>query len=191
MTYPKPDERDGATCSFDDAVARARDRARFEPVASGIEIERKFLLDGLPATMRYARREAIRQGYVALDGDTEVRIRITPTAAVLTIKAGHGGVRVEEELRLDSRQADALWRLTDGRRVEKARRRVRAGGAVVEIDVYAGALDGLVVAEVEFDDEQSARAFEPPPWFGREVTDDRRYANRSLASDGIPAQTGA
>ena len=47
-------------------------------MASGIEIERKFLLRGIPPAMRYARREPIRQGYLALDGDTEVRIRITP-----------------------------------------------------------------------------------------------------------------
>ncbi len=156
-------------------------------MADGIEIERKFLLAGVPDTMRLAKREPIRQGYVALDGDTEVRVRITPKKAVLTIKAGRGAVRAEEELELDKRQGDALYALTEGRRVQKVRRRVRVGDAVVvEVDEYQGALDGLVVAEVEFDDEQAARGFRAPPWFVREVTDDRRYSNRSLASDGIP-----
>jgi CYTH domain-containing protein len=182
----KPDERGGDLCDIDGAVVRARDRARFKPVASGVEIERKFLLDGLPPTMRYARRVPIRQGYIALDGDTEVRVRITPNAAVLTIKAGRGGVRMEEEVTLDRRQGDALWELTEGRRVQKTRRRVRIGTAEAEIDEYSGALDGLVVAEVEFADEEAARAFEPPDWFRHEVTDDGRYANRSLATDGIP-----
>ena len=183
----KPDERGGALCDIDDVVAPARDRARFESMQHGVEVERKFLLSGLPPTMRYARREPIRQGYIALDGDTEVRVRITPKAAVLTIKSGHGGVRIEEEVTLDRRQGDALWELTEGRRVQKTRRRVRIGDAEAEIDVYSGALDGLVVAEVEFADEEAARAFEPPAWFRREVTDDRRYSNRCLASDGIPA----
>ena len=160
-------------------------------MASGIEIERKFLLRGVPLTMRFAAREPIRQGYVALDGDTEVRVRITPKRAVLTIKAGRGAVRTEEEVVLDKRQADALWELTEGRRVQKTRRRVRVGDAVVEVDEYGGALDGLVVAEVEFADEAASRDFEPPSWFVREVTDDRRYSNRSLASDGIPADAGA
>lgn len=160
-------------------------------MARGIEIERKFLLDGLPPTMRFARREPIRQGYIALDGDTEVRVRLTPKAAVLTIKSGRGGVRTEEEVALDARQGDALWELTEGRRVQKARRRVRIGAAEAEIDEYSGALDGLVVAEVEFDDEEAAGAFEPPSWFVREVTDDARYSNRSLASDGIPRDAGA
>jgi adenylate cyclase len=155
-------------------------------MASGVEIERKFLLAGVPATMRLAPREPIRQGYLALDGDTEVRVRITPKRAVLTIKAGRGAVRAEEEVELDKRRGDALWELTEGRRVQKTRRRVRVGDAVVEVDEYAGALDGLVVAEVEFADEEASRAFQPPSWFEREVTDDWRYSNRSLASDGIP-----
>ena len=159
-----------------------------------MEIERKFLLSGVPPTMRFARREPIRQGYVALDGDTEVRIRISPKGGVLTIKAGRGGVRVEEELALEARQAEALWELTEGRRVQKTRRRARLPGRpdgpelVVEVDEYAGALDGLVVAEVEFPDEEAARAFEPPAWFGPELTDDWRYANRSLAGDGMPEE---
>ena len=160
-------------------------------MAAGVEIERKFLLGDLPPTMRFARREPIRQGYVALDGDTEVRVRITPDRATLTIKSGRGGVRTEEELALDKRRADALWELTEGRRVQKTRRRVRVGDAVVEVDEYGGALDGLVVAEVEFDDEDTARSFRAPSWFAREVTDDPRYSNRRLAVDGIPPDSSA
>jgi adenylate cyclase len=159
-----------------------------------MEIERKFLLDGVPSSMRFARREPIRQGYLALDGDTEVRLRITAKGAVMTIKAGRGGVRVEEEIALRDQQAEALWELTEGRRVQKTRRRVRLAGPAdgaeltAEVDEYAGALDGLVVVEVEFPDEESARGFEPPAWFGRELTDDWRYANRSLATDGMPQE---
>ncbi len=159
-----------------------------------MEIERKFRLSGVPPTMRFARREAMRQGYLALDGDTEVRIRISPKGAVLTIKSGRGGVRVEEEIALEARQAERLWELTEGRRVQKSRRRVRLAGTdggadlVAEVDEYGGALDGLVVAEVEFPDEEAAAGFQPPAWFGRELTDDWRYANRSLASEGMPEE---
>jgi len=166
-------------------------------MAVGTEIERKFLLDGLPPQLAFARRTAILQGYLALDGDTEVRIRITPKGAVMTIKAGRGGVRVEEEIALQSRQAEALWELTEGRRVTKTRRRVRLPGPtgraelVAEVDEYSGALDGLVVAEVEFPDEETSAGFEPPAWFARELTDDWRYANRSLASDGMPEEPAA
>jgi adenylate cyclase len=160
-------------------------------MADGIEIERKFLLDGLPPALAFARRRAILQGYLAIDGDTEVRIRRTPAGATLTIKHGGGEVRVEEELELGERQADALWELTDGRRLQKARRQMRIDGHDVDVDEYAGALDGLVVAEVEFVDEESARAFEPPPLFVRELTGDPAYANRNLAMFGLPAEKPA
>ena len=59
---------------------------------------------------------------------------------------------------------------------------------MVSVDEYAGALDGLIVAEVEFEDELAARSFEVPPWFGREVTGQRAYANRSLSEHGLPAE---
>jgi adenylate cyclase len=157
----------------------------------GTEIERKFLLSGLPSVLAFARRRPIRQGYVALDGDTEVRVRRTPAGSTLTIKRGSGEVRLEEELELDPRQADALWELTDGRRLEKARREMRVDGAEASVDEYSGALDGLVVVEVEFEDEAAARAFTPPPWFGREVTGDPGYANRSLSAHGLPAREHA
>jgi CYTH domain-containing protein len=150
------------------------------------EIERKFLLDELPATLRLARGEQIRQGYLALDGDTEVRMRTGSKPPRLTIKSGRGEVRTEVELDVTGPDAAALWELTEGRRLEKTRRRMRIGGADAEVDEYGGDLRGLVVVEVEFDDAGAARAFEPPAWFGRELTGEAAYANRSLACDGLP-----
>ena len=150
------------------------------------EIERKFLLGGLPATLRLARGETINQGYLALDGDTEVRLRTGAKPPKLTIKSGRGEVRTEVELPVEGADAAALWELTEGRRLEKTRRRMRIDDVEAEVDEYAGALTGLVVVEVEFGDEEAARAFEPPGWFGREVTGEAPYANRSLACDGLP-----
>jgi CYTH domain-containing protein len=64
---------------------------------------------------------------------------------------------------------------------------LRIGGGEAEVDEYGGELAGLVVVEVEFPDEQAASAFTPPSWFGRELTGEKPYANRSLACDGLPA----
>jgi CYTH domain-containing protein len=150
------------------------------------EIERKFLLQGLPATLRLARGQAIKQGYLALDGDTEVRLRTGSKPPRLTIKSGRGEVRTEVELPVEGRDAAALWELTEGRRIEKTRRVMRLGGVEAEVDQYDGDLAGLVVVEVEFPDEEAARAFAPPAWFGRELTGEPAYANRSLACDGLP-----
>ena len=144
-------------------------------MADGVEIERKFLVDELPGDLDWHDERALRQGYVALDGDTEVRVRDDDGSWRLTIK--HGG----------GRRGEALWELTEGRRVEKRRRRMAYGSAMLEIDEYEGDLRGLLVAEVEFDDEAASDAFTPPDWFGSEVTEDGRYKNRALAVDGRPA----
>ena len=56
----------------------------------------------------------------------------------------------------------------------------------MELDVYGGDLDGLTVAEVEFDDERQAEEFEPPDWFGDEVTGKEEYLNEALATRGRP-----
>ena len=59
-------------------------------------------------------------------------------------------------------------------------------GLTAEIDLYDGELEGLVTAEVEFPDEETALAYPAPDWLGEDVTGDKRYANRTLATDGIP-----
>ena len=156
-------------------------------MADGIEIERKFLVDGLPRDLDWLDERALRQGYVALDGDTEVRVRDDDGSWRLTIKHGGGRRRVEEDMEVDARRGEALWDLTEGRRVEKRRRRIAYGAAMVEVDEYEGDLRGLLVAEVEFDDEAASDAFAPPDWFGPEVTEDDRYKNRARAVDGRPA----
>jgi adenylate cyclase len=158
-----------------------------------MEIERKFLVPTAPADLDRHPSSAIDQGYLAIHDDgTEVRIRRRDGTAVLTIKSRGDLMRVEEELALDEDAFERLWPLTDGRRIEKVRHLVPAEppGLVIEVDVYAGDLAGLVVAEIEFESEADAAAFAPPPWLGREVTDDGRFKNQRLALDGLPDGAG-
>ena len=154
---------------------------------SGSEIERKFLVAEVPGDLADYPSEPIEQGYVAVEGPVEVRVRRRGDRALLTVKSGAGRVRVEEELEIDDRRFASLWPLSEGRRVTKRRYRLPAGGGLtIELDAYTGDLEGLHTAEVEFDSEAASDDFDPPPWFGREVTDDLRYANRALAVDGVP-----
>jgi CYTH domain-containing protein len=155
----------------------------------GVEIERKFLLTSLPDAVRAVPGDRVEQGYLAIGSDgVEVRVRRRAGTCTLTVKSGPGGTsRVEEELALEAAQFASLWELSGGRRVEKTRHVVPLdGGACAEVDVYAGALAGLLTAEVEFPSEDASRAFAPPDWFGAEVTGDARYANQSLALHGAP-----
>jgi adenylate cyclase len=147
-----------------------------------VEIERKFLVESPPPDLARHPAERIEQGYLAVaDDGVEVRVRRRGEATVLTVKSGPAHVRVEEEIPIDERRFFALWPLTEGRRVVKTRYAVPLGEATAEVDVYGGALDGLVVAEVEFPSESASERFAPPPWFARELTGDARYANQSLA----------
>jgi adenylate cyclase len=154
----------------------------------GIEIERKFLVAEPPPGVERWPSTAIEQGYLALDEDgTEVRVRRRDRRTWLTVKSGAGRVRVEEEIEIEPERFERLWALTEGRRLEKTRYEIDAGdGLVLELDVYEGALEGLVVVEVEFDSEEAAEAFTPPEWVGADVTEDGRYKNQRLARDGAP-----
>lgn len=156
------------------------------PSVMALEIERKFLVARLPDEVRAAAGTPIRQGYVAIADDAEVRLRDRGGRFYQTVKIGRGMVRREFQVELDRRQFDELWPATEGRRLEKSRYRLEVGDHRCDIDVYAGPLNGLEVVEVEFASERDATAFEPPTWFGPEVTRDDRYANRTLAVSGRP-----
>ena len=154
--------------------------------APRVEIERKFLLTRPPDEL--PEGEPIEQGYLAIAPDgVEVRIRRLAGRCTLTVKSGPAHVRVEEELDIDDRRFEALWALTEGRRIAKTRHLVPLeGGVTAEVDVYAEALAGLLTAEIEFGSTEASAAFAPPDWLGIEVTGDARYANQSLALAGVP-----
>jgi CYTH domain-containing protein/CHAD domain-containing protein len=153
------------------------------------EIERKFLVREMPRAE--SGRTVIEQGYLALDERGEVRLRRQGGELLLTAKSGHGEVREEVEVPIEPRAFEALWPLTAGRRLRKVRHYVPLREQLrAEIDVYAGALDGLRTAEIEFESVEEADRFRPPSWLGDELTGDERYANQSLATRGLPATNG-
>ena len=155
---------------------------------AGVEIERKFLVDALPDGLEATRADRIEQGYVAIGADgVEVRVRRRAGTSTLTVKSAPGVRRVEEEITIDERRFASLWSLSEGRRIGKTRHLIPLGsGLTAELDVYDGPLEGLLTVEVEFPSLAASAAFVPPPWVGREVTGDPRYANQSLALHGLP-----
>lgn len=156
------------------------------------EIERKFLLEQLPGDLDRHPCKEIEQGYLAISKEAEVRLRRVAEERTLTVKRGSGGAREEIEAELTAEQFEALWGACGSDRLRKRRHLVPLGGDLVaEVDVYGGSLEGLLVAEVEFPSPEAARAFEPPAWFGREVTGERGYANQSLARGGIPSEVSS
>jgi adenylate cyclase len=148
------------------------------------EIERKFLVKALPPNVKRFENRRIDQGYLAVDDDrTQVRLRRAGKRCALTVKRGRGRSREEYEIELTPAQFAKLWPATAGRRLRKTRFDIPFGDHVIELDVYNGRNDGLVVAEVEFDNEKDCANFRPPSWLGAEVTGKSRYSNVKLARE--------
>jgi adenylate cyclase len=151
------------------------------------EIERKFLVKELPENLSKYPSTEIIQGYLAITEDaTEVRVRKKGDRYFLTVKSGFGLQRQEVEIDISKDQFEKLWSMTEGRRIEKVRSEIDHSGMKIELDIYKGILNGLIVAEVEFLSIDQAKSFIPLDWFGREVTEDERFKNKNLALYGVP-----
>lgn len=148
----------------------------------GVEIEHKFLVKGGGWRADADRGTPMRQGYLSLDPERTVRVRLAGQRGTLTIKGrSRGAARAEFEWPIPADEArELLDTLAIPPLVEKVRYRVPVGGHVFEVDVFSGRNAGLVVAEVELAAEGDS--FERPGWLGPEVTGDGRYANAALVS---------
>src|SRR6185437_13536884 len=145
----------------------------------GLEIERKFLVKG-DGWSKGAKRSRLSQGYLLAEKGKSVRVGLEDGRGTITVKGpSRGAGRAEYEYEIPAKDARELLRgLCEKPLIEKTRHRLKAGGLVWEIDEFAGANRGLVVAEVEL---KRARQKVPlPPWIGKEVTDDPRYLNANL-----------
>jgi CYTH domain-containing protein len=163
-----------------DAAARSLDELRREPV----EIERKFLLSGLPEIAREAPFTWIEQGWMAGEAIRERLRRVRDGAGerwFRTIKLGSGVARAEYEEPISREMFEPLWALTEGSRVEKRRAKIHDGGRTWEIDVFEGR--ELVTAEVELPSPEAELVI--PEWLApyvvREITGDPAYSNVNLA----------
>jgi CYTH domain-containing protein len=183
--------------SFFDGVSAAG-QALVRHAQRGREVERKYLLNGLPPAAAAAPSVEIEQGYLPGERLVERLRRIRAEHGlqlVRTVKEGSGLVRLEVEEAVAPAVFNALWPLTAGRRLRKRRYRVAEDDLTWEIDQF---LDrDLVLAEVELPGPEA----EVPipawlhPWVEREVTQDPAYGNVELSrapltSATIPVSTG-
>ncbi len=145
-----------------------------------LEIERKFLVTGEP-WLTATDSSRMSQGYLSQSGTNTVRVRLAGEIAWLTIKGPSSGIsRSEYEYEIPVADARELLALCPLAIVEKTRYCIPHAGHVWELDVFHGENEGLVVAEVEIENESIQP--ELPPWVGREVSSERRYSNSSLAA---------
>lgn len=147
----------------------------------GKEIERKFKVIGTAYKTESISSAIYKQGYLSVDKERTVRVRVVGDKAFLTIKGQNCGI-VRNEFEYEIPVADAEIMLNENCLqpvIEKVRHIcIASDGHKWEIDEFAGENAGLVVAEVELGSQYER--VELPEWCGKEVSDDVRYYNSNL-----------
>jgi len=145
-----------------------------------VEIERKFLVINDKWRENILSESTIKQGYIANQENATVRIRVARDSAWLNIKGSTQGIRrAEFEYPIPLEDAEAmLQEVAQQPYIAKTRYKVKCGDHIWDLDLFDGENRGLVMAEVELNDEQES--FEMPEWAGEEVSGDPRYYNASL-----------
>lgn len=144
------------------------------------ETERKFLVKGEFRHLA-VRKVNIEQGYLSVDPERIVRIRISENKSVLTVKAPQSTgtfARHEWEFEVPVSQAMEILEACLPGRIIKTRYIIPAGRHYFEVDEFHGKREGLVIAEIELSDENEQ--FEKPGWLGEEVTGKPEYNNSNL-----------
>lgn len=145
------------------------------------EIERKYLVD-INKWKPTNKGVKIIQGYLSVDKDRVVRVRIKGEKAFLTIKGNQKGiVRTELEYEIPENEAKVMLKMCLDYPVEKTRYLETVGGLLWEIDIFEGLNSGLFLAEVELENEN--QSVELPGWIISEVSDDHRYYNSCLVEN--------
>lgn len=144
------------------------------------EIERKFLVTGEFKSLAYDKTH-IEQGYFATEPGKTVRVRIRNDKGYLTIKgpsSKDGLSRYEFEVEVPLEDAQEMMKLCVPGRVNKDRYLIKSGKHIVEVDEFFDENEGLILAEIELENEDEA--YVKPDFLGAEVTGDKRYYNKYM-----------
>lgn len=145
-----------------------------------MEIERKYLIQQLPQNLENYPCRIIEQGYLCTD--PVIRIRRDNDTFEFTYKSSGLMVRQEYNLPLTQDAYTHLLPKIDGRLIQKRRYMIPLpNDLTIELDLFEGDLAPLVLAEVEFPDEDTANQFQAPDWFGEDVTFSGKYHNSQLS----------
>lgn len=144
------------------------------------EIERKFLVTDIGDALKGATSSRhIIQGYLSVNPDATVRIRLVDSSGRITVKSrNHGAERHEWEYAVPEHDAREMLALSQSRIIDKTRYLVPFAGRCWEVDVFHSHPE-LILAEVEI--EAADAEVSLPPWVGAEVTTNPAYFNSTLS----------
>ena len=149
-----------------------------------MEIERKYLIDRLPENLEQYECKHIEQGY--LNTDPVVRIRKSNDKYTLTYKGAGLMCREEYNLPLTKESYEHMRPKVDGILISKTRYLIpEKDRLTIELDVFDAPYEGLYLAEVEFSSEEQALSYNPPVWFGEDVTNSGKYHNSRLSQGNL------
>lgn len=148
-----------------------------------VERERRFVLRTLPG-IRSVRTVEIVDRYLAgsrirlrtattVDGEGAGSVRYKLTQKIPAPDGGPGLITTFYLEPSEHRLFDQL----PGALLSKTRLSIPPFG----VDVFGGALAGLLLAEAEFATDEEMAAFHPPAWIGPEVTNDPLFSGGRLA----------
>jgi len=175
-----------------------------------MEIERKFRVTNLDSLPSLGNGVRIEEGFLAIEpGEfgAEVRIERHHLGSVrecyMTRKKGDDVRRRKRTISIPGITFQELWPSCGQKKIFKMRYTVALPAQTIrdeegepqekvftaQVDIYEGALRGLVIVEVEFTERAEAHYFKPPAWFGQEVSRDRKYREKNLARHGLKDTT--
>jgi CYTH domain-containing protein len=145
----------------------------------GIEIERKFLVKS-DEWKSLGKRIFYQQGYLLIDKNRTIRIRVIEEKGFVTIKGSVSGIsRSEYEYQIPVEEAKVILEtLCVKPIISKYRTKIKLNNLVWEVDEFIDENEGLVLAEVELENEN--QKIDIPSWIGDEVTGDIKYYNSML-----------
>ena len=95
-------------------------------------------------------------------------------------KVWHWEIREEYENEISKEEFDSIWPKTQWKRVYKTRYVIPYNSHNIELDIYHGKLEWLIVCEIEFNNEKESKNFIFPDRFWKEITTDNNFKNRNL-----------
>ena len=91
--------------------------------------------------------------------------------------------RQEYELDIDKAAYENLLKKAEGNIITKNRYIIPLDNSLIlELDIFKGIFDGLIMGEIEFPDEETAKKYTPPAYISEEVTYDKRFHNSNMSS---------
>ncbi|MGN0435239.1 MAG: CYTH domain-containing protein [Wujia sp.] len=151
-----------------------------------MEIERKYLLKKIPFQLNDYTSYSMEQAYITTHPVIRVRKKqerkeIAPKY-ILTIKSGGMMVRQEYEIELDKEGYESVLKKAEGNIIAKDRYIIPLEDNLkLELDIFKGSFEGLIMGEVEFPNEEAANKFTPPDYISEEVTFDERFTNSTMS----------